>query len=117
MHRAQIFREYGTFVRAFGSKGNGDGEFQSMTDVCSSADGSIAILDEDTCRVQVFDGKGVFLRSFGSKGKGPGQFEYPTAIAAVEGGGIIVSGDLQNDASDVQIFSPEAELLQTIVNT
>jgi len=113
-HRVQIFREDGTFVRAFGSKGRGDGEFESLSDVCSGADGSIAILDGDTCRVQVFDGEGGFLRSFGSKGKGPGQFENPTAIAAVEGGGIIVSGDLQNDASDVQIFSPEGELLQTI---
>ena len=100
----------GRFVRAFGSKGSGDGEFESLTDVCSGADGSIAILDRDARRVQVFDGEGVFLRSFGSEGNGPGQFKYPRAIAAVEGGGIIVSDSFRND---VQIFSQEGELLVT----
>jgi len=61
--------------------------------------------------VQVFDRDWGFVRSFGSYGDGPGQFLDPYCIAAGGGGEIIVS-DFGRE--DVQVFSGEGELLQTI---
>ncbi len=111
-HRVQIFREDGTFVRAFGSKGRGDGEFESLTDVCPGADGSIAILDGKADRVLVFDGEGVFLRSFGYMGTDGGPDTNFFTLAAGGDGEIIIVSQFRR--KDVQILSPEGELLQTI---
>ena len=112
-HRVQVIQEDGTFVPAFGSEGSGEGEFKDLADVCVGPDGSIAVLDGGNHRVQMFDGQGVFVRSFGSKGTGPGQFESPKALAAGGRGEIIVS-DSDGGRNDVQIFSPDGELLLTI---
>ena len=113
-HRVQIFREDGTFVRAFGSHGSGDGEFESLTDVCSGADGSIAILDGEAGRVLVFDGEGVFLRSFGYMGPDGGLDTLANffTLAAGGDGEIIIASQFRR--KDVQILSPEGELLQTV---
>jgi len=108
----QIFRKDGTFVRAFGSKGRGDGEFESLTDVCPGADGSIAILDGEAGRVMVFDGEGVFLRSFGHMGTDGGPYTNLDTLAAGEDGEIIIVSKYMR--KDLQILSPEGELVQTI---
>ena len=111
-HQVQVLRQDGTLVRAFGSAGQGEGEFGDGFDVCGvAADGSIAVLDSGNRLVQVFDGEGGFVRSIGSDGKGPGQFVAPVSVAVGAGGEIIV-GDCERQ--DVQVFSKEGELLQII---
>ena len=111
-HQVQVLRQDGTLVRAFGSAGQGEGEFGDGFDVCGvAADGSIAVLDWDNSRVQIFDGEGGFVRSFGSKGVGPGQFIDSRSMAVGAGGEIIVADSYRKD---VQVLSKEGELLQII---
>jgi tripartite motif-containing protein 71 len=81
-----VLREDGTFVRAFGSSGTGEGMFHGPCGVCVGEDGSIVVTDSGNHRVQVFDSGGSFVRSFGSQGNEPGQFRNPFGVA-VGGGG------------------------------
>ena len=103
-HRVQVFREDGTFVRAFGREGEGEGEFCDPNDVCVGKDGSIYVVNQGNYRVQVFDRDWGFVRMFGSRGEGPGEFLHPAGIYVGEDGEIYVS-DYQR--KDVQVFSRE----------
>jgi hypothetical protein len=107
----QVFREDGTFVRAFGSRGSGEGQFNEPRSVSAWRDGGIAVVDVENHRVQIFDDQGRFVRSIGSKGEGPGQFLRRNAVA-VGGGGEIIVSDFRR--KDIQVFSREGELLQII---
>ena len=54
-HRVQVFRMLdGSFIRAFGSKGSGDGEFCEPLSVCLSPDETeILVADSRNHRIQV----------------------------------------------------------------
>jgi DNA-binding beta-propeller fold protein YncE len=120
-NRVQVLRKDGTFVRVFGSKGHGEGMFNHPYGVFVQRDGSFVVVDSgNNERVQVFDSGGGFVRSIGFAGaNGPSHFQrmrtrqYQTKyVVAVGGGGeIVVSNQTLND---VQVFSREGALLQTI---
>ncbi len=52
--RIQIFSSSGMFLRKFGVKGNGPGEFDRPSGVCISPDGHVVVVDFGNDRVQVF---------------------------------------------------------------
>jgi tripartite motif-containing protein 71 len=52
--RIQIFSSSGTFIKSFGSKGIGPGEFDRPSGVCISSDGLVIVVDFGNNRVQVF---------------------------------------------------------------
>ena len=79
--RIQVFTKTGDFVREFGSRGSGPGQFDRSFRVAVDAMKDIYVLDGGNHRVQVFTEMGDFLRQFGSRGSGPGQFESPFGIA------------------------------------
>jgi len=67
-HRIRVFRPDGTIIRKFGSKGSGDGQFDSPVDVAIDGDGNIVVSDCNNHRIQMFRPDGTFIRKFGSNG-------------------------------------------------
>jgi DNA-binding beta-propeller fold protein YncE len=53
-HRIQEFTPEGTFVRAVGEKGTGDGQFERPVDVDVGPDGCLYVVDLGNERIQVF---------------------------------------------------------------
>eukprot|EP00747_Dinoflagellata_sp_TGD_P181421 gnl/TRDRNA2_/TRDRNA2_35247_c0_seq1.p1 gnl/TRDRNA2_/TRDRNA2_35247_c0~~gnl/TRDRNA2_/TRDRNA2_35247_c0_seq1.p1 ORF type:complete len:569 (-),score=127.82 gnl/TRDRNA2_/TRDRNA2_35247_c0_seq1:106-1812(-) len=80
-HRVQVFDilDGFRFLRKFGEKGSGEGQFTEPLSVAINYMGEILVADGNH-RIQVFDNQGVFLRSFGSKGRKDGLFNYPINI-------------------------------------
>jgi tripartite motif-containing protein 71 len=52
--RVQVFTPNGQFLKKFGLKGNGPGEFDRPSGICISPAGEIIVVDFGNNRVQVF---------------------------------------------------------------
>ena len=75
-----VFGLHGGLLREFGTKGEGDGQFQRPCGVAVSTRGQVFVSDHSQHRIQMFTKEGVFFRAFGSKGSGDGQFHCPTSM-------------------------------------
>ena len=53
-NRIQIFHPDGTFLRAFGCWGSGDGEFKGLEGIAVMSNGNILVCDRENHRIQVF---------------------------------------------------------------
>jgi len=91
------------FVRAIGSQGAGNGQFQCPCGgVAFDGEGNLVVSDCLNHRIQVFRYiDGVHLRTIGSEGAGKGQFNCPWGIAFDGAGHIIVS---ECDGHRVQVL-------------
>ncbi len=75
-----------SFVTKWGSKGSGDGQFNTPFGVAADSIGkNIFVSDTLNDRIQRFDSNGNFLGKWGSKGSGNFQFNQPTGISAKNG--------------------------------
>ncbi len=63
-----------SFVSKMGSKGSGDGQFDTPHTMAFDPSGNMYITDTKNARVQKFDSNGTFLSKWGSRGTGDGQF-------------------------------------------
>ena len=110
--RIQVLDEAGTFLFAFGTPGQGEGEFKDP--YCVSVDpksNNILVSEYGNHRVQVFDEKGKFLFTFGSVGAGNGQFYGPLGAVCDRRGNYIVA---DYHVHRVQMFTPEGRFLRKI---
>lgn len=104
------------FVRAWGSRGTGDGQFISPVAMVADTAGNLLVLDVGNSSIQKFTRDGVFLWKVGSQGSGDGQFRFGVAgrqhsprsnasgIMAMDSSGTIYVCDAGNDR--IQRFSP-----------
>ncbi len=75
-HRVQVFNVDGSFVRKWGSKGHGDGQFSRAFGVAvHPTQDLVYVTDRETQRIQVFGIDGLFITKWGTKGSDPGQFD------------------------------------------
>jgi YD repeat-containing protein len=86
--RIEEFTASGEFIKLFGSKGSGNGQFNEPGELAFS-EGNLYVTDQANHRVQEFSPVGTYLGQFGAEGSGPGQFKEPWGIAADP-----VTGDL-----------------------
>jgi DNA-binding beta-propeller fold protein YncE len=98
----------GVIGERFGSRGDGEGEFNFPTNIARSQDGRLYVTDAMNFRVQIFDRAGRFIRAFGQLGDGSGDFDKPKGIA-VDGAGRVYVVEGLNDV--VQVFDDEGRLL------
>ena len=69
------------FVKKWGSKGIGDGQFQRPHDLDFSPDEKVLYsVDRDGNRIQAFDKNGTFLFEWGKLGNGSGEMHVPYGI-------------------------------------
>jgi formylglycine-generating enzyme required for sulfatase activity len=80
------------FLRKFGNKGTGNGQFASgpINVAVEASTGYIFVSDTYAHRILKFDYQGNYVSTFGSMGSGNGQFMYPTGIAVTGGGEMFV---------------------------
>jgi uncharacterized protein (TIGR03663 family) len=93
-------------LTAWGSNGNGEGQFVTPRGVAVAPDGSIYVADAGNHRIQVFDQQGNFLLQWGSAGTAPGQFNEPWGVAVGLDGTVYVA-DTWNHR--VQMFTPTGQ--------
>merc|ERR1712166_363934 len=79
-HRIVVYDLDGSFVRQWGTKGSGEGQFNYPWTVVVNGD-EVLVSDFNNHRVQAFGLDGSFVRQWGGKGVGAGQFDCPRGIA------------------------------------
>jgi tripartite motif-containing protein 71 len=87
------------FVKKWGSRGTGDGQFSLPVTIIMDSKGN----ERGNSRVQKFDSNGTFLLKFGSAGKGDGQFTDPEHLAIDSDGNVYVTDRKNNN---IQVFKP-----------
>ncbi|XP_019859210.1 PREDICTED: E3 ubiquitin-protein ligase TRIM71-like [Amphimedon queenslandica] len=107
----QVFSEDGTAVRRIGSKGNGNGQFDSPWGLLLVRD-RLYVSDYNLHCVQYFSATtGQLIGQFGSKGSGNGQFSNPEGMST-DGKGNILVADYNNKR--VQVFKEDGTFVQVI---
>ena len=114
-HRVVKFDSEGTFVLAWGSTGNGAGQFVYPRGIAIDKNDSIYVTDGETHhhpygqnnRVQKFDSNGNFITQWGGWGSSDGLFLSPSGIAVDSEGYVYVSDTNQsvNNSHRVQKFN------------
>jgi DNA-binding beta-propeller fold protein YncE len=94
--RIQQFDAERNFVRSWGERGTGDGQFLEPIGVTVSYDGQVYVIDAQRDDIQIFDGDGVFIRTFGGHGAQDGQFDR-ASWGALDPGGHFWVTDIGND--------------------
>jgi tripartite motif-containing protein 71 len=80
------------FVKKWGSKGIGDGQFKRPHDLdFDPQEKYLYTLDRDGNRVQVFDKNGTFIMKWGTLGTGDGQFHTPYGVDVDSAGNVWVA--------------------------
>ena len=76
-----IFNLTGEKIRSFGSRGSGDGQFNSQHyGVAIDDDGNLLVVDGQNHRIQKFSSDGRFIAAVGTRGSGQLQFSIPIGI-------------------------------------
>ena len=91
-----------TFIRSFGSKGDGDGEFLHPTGIAIDNTGRLMVADRDNHRIQIMQSTGEFVSKFGSKGEHDGELNDIHGVTVLSNGNV-ATADLKNNR--IQIFS------------
>lgn len=103
-HRLQAFDEFGNFISAYGSFGDGPGQFDAPQGLAINSQGQVIVADTGNHRLQVlsFDGTTFdFVQSITA------GFNEPAGVAANEAGFIIVADTGNNQ---VKIVDANGEL-------
>lgn len=110
-HQVTIFDGEGNWLKTFGKRGSGEGEFNLPISAAVGPDGTLYVLDAGNFRVQSFDRDGVFLSAWGKVGRGLGEFARPRGIAVDSDGNVYIT-----DAAfrNFQIFTPSGQLLMPL---
>lgn len=101
----------GKLIKAIGTRGKEDGEFNLPRDVHLGENGLLYVTDGGNFRVQAFTQDGKFVRAWGQPGRRLGQFSRPKGITGDKDGNVYVA-----DAAfgNFQIFTAEGELLMFV---
>ena len=66
--RIAKFDSSGRFLKSWGTRGTGPGQFDTPISIVSDAQGNVYVADRGNRRIQVFDGEGTFQRQIGDIG-------------------------------------------------
>jgi hypothetical protein len=113
-HCVVVLDLQGKFVREFGSRGTGPGQFNFPSHICCDNHANLLITDSMNSRVQILDPQGVFQSEIGKLGDRSGQFGRPKGVAA-DAFGRVYALDAVFD--NLQIFDSAGHLLLAIGST
>ena len=82
------------FVTAWGSRGEGDGQFNYPTGLSIDDPLYVYVADSENHRIQKFAQSGTFIRSFGSWGFSEGRMYRPRDVATDSAGNVYVADTL-----------------------
>jgi DNA-binding beta-propeller fold protein YncE len=81
------FSKEGKFLRGWGKKGSGDGEFNLPHSLCVDSKGQVYVGDRENNRVQVFDSQGKFLAQWKASGAPYGLYLHDDRLFVADGRG------------------------------
>lgn len=104
-HRVQKFTADGSFIKMWGSFGQGEqpDAFWGPRGLAVDSQGRVFVVDTGNKRVVVFNPDGTYVMQFGSAGLLPGQMDEPVGIAIDAKENVYIT-DTWNQR--VQVFSP-----------
>jgi DNA-binding beta-propeller fold protein YncE len=108
--RIQKFAPDRTFLLAWGSEGEADGQFLSPSGITVGPDGVVYVVDDARGDIQKFDSEGQYLGTIGEYGFEEGQFLMPSGVG-IAGNGDVLVADWSN--SRIQRFTPAGEFVTT----
>ena len=121
--RVQVFDSDLNFVRSFGTRGDGPGQFKQPWDIDFDAQGNIYVVDLYKGQVIVFSEDGQYLRHFGQKGPGEGQLSEPRGMCVsgdyvyvTETGGNWFVNALRYNWNSVSVFRTSGEFIHSFWN-
>ncbi|XP_070572089.1 tripartite motif-containing protein 2-like [Ptychodera flava] len=76
----RVYTKRGKYLRSFGSKGEGQGEFKGPKGIVVGSTGMVFVADYYNKRIQVFNSRDQYLYSFNCMGE-HGQLRYPERIS------------------------------------
>ena len=89
-HRIQVFKKDGTFLRKWGSYGDGPGQFNLPWGLTIDKEGFVYVADWKNSRVQKFTPDGEYVATIGGSGSGEGELDRPSGVAVDKDGDIYV---------------------------
>lgn len=93
-HRISVFSADGSFVRAFGS--SGDGQLRDPFGLClERSSGFLFVADYSNNRICVFEGDGTFVKAIDKACGSAAEFDEPTGVCCDSNGSLFV-GDANN---------------------
>jgi sugar lactone lactonase YvrE len=104
--RVQVFSAKGGFIRKFGARGSGNGQFADASDADVASDGSVWVGDGGNGRVQLFSAGGAFVTSVALSS------EIPRAVAVDAEGNLLVSAE-GGRLAGIRVFKKTASGWQT----
>jgi len=108
--RVEKFDFNGNYLDTWGTKGNGNGQFQAPVGIAVHGT-SVYVVDNEQNTIQKFDTSGKFIAQWGSKGSDNGQFLLPQGIATDSSGDVYVA-DTGN--SRIDKFSSDGKFITSI---
>ena len=99
------------YIGTFGSKGSGNGQVNSPTNVTSDAEGDVWVADTANNRIEEFSPTRTFMRAIGTAGSGEGQFSSPSGVAVSKTTGNLYVSDRGN--SRVEEFSSSGGFIRS----
>jgi DNA-binding beta-propeller fold protein YncE len=118
-HQIRVFGPGGQSLGTWGSRGEGDGQFQflvmgagmppwSKGGLTVDEEGHVYVADAMNCRVQKLNSEGGFLAKWGECGTDDGQFLEPVGVAVDGKGHVYVTDPARGD---VQKFDSEGQFV------
>ena len=102
--RIQKFKPDGTFIRKWGSDGQGNGQFDVFRGIGVDSAGNVYVADQDNDRIQKFSSGGKFIRKWGTGGSGNGQFGLLSDVAVSPRTGNVYTAE-SADNNRIQVFT------------
>ncbi|MBA7625690.1 hypothetical protein ES703_33122 [subsurface metagenome] len=104
------FSEQGRLLTSWGTRGAGDGQFNTPLGIDIDGNGFIYVVDTGNNRIQKLDENGGMIWQSGSRGAGDGQFNAPFDVALDDAENIYVT-DTGNNR--VQKLGPDGQFIKT----
>jgi hypothetical protein len=92
--RVAKFDKEGKFVKSWGSKGTGNGEFASVHGIAVDLQGNVYVADAGNKRIQIFDNEGNFRKSLTNVGS-------PQAVCMTKGANAVLYVSNSNPVDDI----------------
>jgi DNA-binding beta-propeller fold protein YncE len=108
-HRIQAYKENGSFLFTFGSKGSGRDELDSPVGITASHDGKIYVADRGNQRIQIYDPDGHYLNTI-STVIGKSKFVPVDVVLDQEKERMLVSATLPHHR--ILVFSLKGKLIE-----
>ena len=83
----RVFSPQGSLLRSWGSRGSGEGQFDTPCGIAVDAEGRVYVADGGLNEVLVFDARGRLITRWGGQGAGRSQFQLLGDVAVASSGG------------------------------